>query len=809
MKKSLLFYCVWLFSLGTAYAQTPLPTAALDLTLQSTYSAQTIRSGVAYNPDQKLYYSVTPNSSNYLIETFNAAGVSKAKVSAGFDYAGVWWNPNTRQLEGNGSFFGGIWVQNLDANAYPLSSGRNDIPNTMGPYFFSSAQYDWMADEIIHYYEGNIYRYKRATHEPVGTVSVTGLPVPTEDVHNAFIAYTGLPGYEIGLYNEQEKVLYYVNKATGAYAGSSQLPVNTPSVSLFNLGFANGRLWVFDDATLRWNGYKVMCTATSGEITATACERYTSPSGKHTWTESGTYQDQLTNAAGCDSLLTIRLTIKKPTAATFTEVACSRYVWRGKTYTQSGTYRDTIPNAAGCDSVMTLNLTITQPTASTTTIAACGAYDWMGTTYTESGTYQTTIPNRAGCDSLMTLKLTIHQPTASTLAMTACGAYAWRGKTYEESGTYRDTIPNAAGCDSVLTLNLTITQPTAATFQATACEQYEWQGQVYTSGGTYRDTIPNGAGCDSIMTLELTLLQPTASTTQITSCTRYEWQGTAYTESGTYQATIPNAAGCDSVMTLELTMNQPTTSAATVTTCEAYEWRGTTYEASGTYRDTIPNIAGCDSVMTLTLTITQPTASTATIAACGAYDWMGTTYTESGTYQTAIPNAAGCDSAMTLKLTVTTVDTSVTVEGGTLTSNAANATYQWVDVAQNYLPIEGATAQQFTPEASGTYAVIVTQGECSDTSSHLSVVVTGVADRLLATHCKAYPNPTAGDVTLSLGQTYRQVEVRVRNTMGQIVAVMRADATAEVQVPLPGAAGLYIVEVQANEQRTQLKVVKR
>ncbi len=51
------------------------------------------------------------------------------------------------------------------------------------------------------------------------------------------------------------------------------------------------------------------CLPTSAEINVEACESYDAPSGGTTWTESGTYQDKIVNAAGCDSLITINLTI--------------------------------------------------------------------------------------------------------------------------------------------------------------------------------------------------------------------------------------------------------------------------------------------------------------------------------------------------------------------------------------------------------------------------------------------------------------------------------------------------------------------
>ncbi|MGB0402656.1 MAG: T9SS type A sorting domain-containing protein [Salibacteraceae bacterium] len=45
------------------------------------------------------------------------------------------------------------------------------------------------------------------------------------------------------------------------------------------------------------------------KVSATACNKYFSPSGKFIWTTSGVYKDSTLNVAGCDSLLEIDLTI--------------------------------------------------------------------------------------------------------------------------------------------------------------------------------------------------------------------------------------------------------------------------------------------------------------------------------------------------------------------------------------------------------------------------------------------------------------------------------------------------------------------
>ncbi len=51
------------------------------------------------------------------------------------------------------------------------------------------------------------------------------------------------------------------------------------------------------------------CSPTNSSISVTQCSNYTSPSGNYTWNSSGTYNDTIPNAAGCDSVITINLTI--------------------------------------------------------------------------------------------------------------------------------------------------------------------------------------------------------------------------------------------------------------------------------------------------------------------------------------------------------------------------------------------------------------------------------------------------------------------------------------------------------------------
>ena len=112
----------------------------------------------------------------------------------------------------------------------------------------------------------------------------------------------------------------------------------------------------------------------------------------------------------------MNLTINSPASGTDVKTACGSFTWiDGNNYTSSNntaTYTITNGAANGCDSIVTLNLTINTPASGTDVKTACGSFTWIdGNNYTSSNNTATyTITNGAanGCDSIVTLNLTIN-----------------------------------------------------------------------------------------------------------------------------------------------------------------------------------------------------------------------------------------------------------------------------------------------------------------------------------------------------------------------------------------------------------------
>jgi hypothetical protein len=461
------------------------------------------------------------------------------------------------------------------------------------------------------------------------------------------------------------------------------------------------------------------------------------------------------------------------------------------------------------------------PTAFVQNISACESYESPSGdyTWTTSGSYNDTIPNAAGCDSVITTNLTITYPSTGTDVQTACDSYEWiDGITYTESNnTATYTLENAAGCDSIVTLDLTVTYSTTGTDVQMACESYEWiDGVTYTeSNNTATYTLENAAGCDSIVTLDLTISYSTTGTDVQTACESYEWiDGVTYTESNnTATYTLATAAGCDSIVTLDLTIGYPTTGTDVQTACESYEWiDGVTYtESNNTATYTLATAAGCDSIVTLDLTISYPTTGTDVQTACDSYEWIdGVTYTESNNTATyTFENAAGCDSIVTLDLTINTVNAGAAAFGAELSADNTDAdAYQWIDCSTN-LPVEGATNASFTAQANGSYAVIVTENNCTDTSDCLAVTTIGLEEQASnRLSIQVVPNPTAGLFSIHFAQE-TTVAATVIDVQGKTVYTSEMLYSGE---PIDISAlenGIYLVRIQTAAGTAVERIVKK
>ena len=260
---------------------------------------------------------------------------------------------------------------------------------------------------------------------------------------------------------------------------------------------------------------------TNGDTTVVACGSFTWHGVTYTTTPAvaPTYTMTGGNHNGCDSVVTLHLTVNHSTDGDTTVVACESFTWHGVTYTTTPavapTYTMTGGNHNGCDSVVTLHLTVNHGTHDVLETDACESYEWHGTTYTTSGTYTYAYTDANGCSSVDTLHLTVHYGTHNVLDTTVCESYEWHGETYTVSDTYIHLYTNANDCPSADTLHLTISSGYEYNFEEVICEgdAYNNHGFVVPSAQTIgvssmnlTQNLQSQHGCDSILNVSLTII---------------------------------------------------------------------------------------------------------------------------------------------------------------------------------------------------------------------------------------------------------------------------------------------------------------
>lgn len=208
-------------------------------------------------------------------------------------------------------------------------------------------------------------------------------------------------------------------------------------------------------------------------------------------------------------------------------------------------------------------------------------------------------------------------------------------------------------------------------------------------------------------------------------------------------------------------------------------------------------------------------ASTATITTgyiCpgASYTYNGNVLTVAGSYVDTLQNSQGCDSLVQLNLVQLLVDTAVTQNGFTLTANHVSPTYKWLDCNNGYAVIPGAVSQSFTPTVPGSYAVVISQSGCSDTSNCHVMATVGLNSLNAIQGLVVYPTYTNDLVKLEFNQTRNKVNISVMDISGKVVYAIAEDQISNTKISLNEMAdGMYFIRVTADNESGVYRIVKK
>lgn len=438
---------------------------------------------------------------------------------------------------------------------------------------------------------------------------------------------------------------------------------------------------------------------------------------------------------GCDSIVTLNLKVlPKQQGANKIVNICPEtgYTIGNQTFKTSGVYTVVTKSKDGCDSTVTLDLTVLPVASSSITRTICNNEKIKigNQEFNTSGTFTAVTKSTKGCDSTVTLNLTVLPPQGKTLNETVCfgGKYTYKGKDYTQSGVFPlETFKALNGCDSLLSLNLTVLPDyTNLKLAKQICEgeKFKFGNDDITTAGVYTKSFKSSylnLACDSIVTLTLSVVKRKETTLNRTICpnTSINLGNQSFDKTGQYTITLKAVGGCDSIITLNLVVRPDVASFMdNRTICEG---NATIVNGVPIFNDTTIVVnakypEGCDSAnTTVKVKVIRTDNKTQNGYLCGKgfFEFNGKKYTTVGTFKDTVKVGDCIQTIFTIiveenkKGTVSSQPESCNGKGdGSVTATMINGTLPIIYAWDN-----GASTVTVNNLKKGEYTVTMTDAE--------------------------------------------------------------------------------------------------
>jgi hypothetical protein len=227
--------------------------------------------GVAWHPVQKKYYAAFAGNWGYPLAIFDIKGnrLSPDNSTTREDLRGIWYNPETKEIQGNTYSDYGWFKYAMDSKGL-ITSSETLISGMNQPDAQSVGAYNFKDKKVLFIHDGFLYSYDITDGLEISSQEVNwGKKKPTtsggdlaeyggsfENYNKWSLIYTGIAGAEIGFLNFENKQIELYDYATCHLSKVLTLPDGASVEPTFNFAYANGVYWLFDMEGRKWHGYK-------------------------------------------------------------------------------------------------------------------------------------------------------------------------------------------------------------------------------------------------------------------------------------------------------------------------------------------------------------------------------------------------------------------------------------------------------------------------------------------------------------------------------------------------------------------------
>lgn len=223
---------------------------------------------IVYHPKEKLYYAAQAGNKVFPLVIFDKDGdvLSAEDQQTLIDVRGLWYNPKTKKIGGNGYDDFGWFTYDLNKKGLPenievFKEGMYQ-PDKNSPGVLNTED-----DEVLFLDGLNIVCYttsgtdkKKAIQLHIGSMNSKDAATTATDFETNYntrsIIYTGIKGAEIGLLNISKKQVELYDIKSGYMSQIVKLPVDFELETYFNFTYCNDIYWVFNKQNRKWMGYR-------------------------------------------------------------------------------------------------------------------------------------------------------------------------------------------------------------------------------------------------------------------------------------------------------------------------------------------------------------------------------------------------------------------------------------------------------------------------------------------------------------------------------------------------------------------------
>ncbi len=166
----------------------------------------------------------------------------------------------------------------------------------------------------------------------------------------------------------------------------------------------------------------------------------------------------------------------------------------------------------------------------------------------------------------------------------------------------------------------------------------------------------------------------------------------------------------------------------------------------------------------------------------------------------------------------TTIGGDFEITPNATTSVSGNGSYTWTSAAMI------ATIQEWIDTPSNNFGwFIIGEEESSRTAKRFDIttniptleitytpVTLGIVENDFDDTITVFPNPTSLQTSISFGKTYTNIDVTIRNILGQVITQFQKKSVSSIEIELLGNPGIYFVELISDTgKKATAKVLKQ